>query len=58
MSKESWNEYQNNYRKKHYAQVSAYLDPSLVDALKKKLKKERTTFSSFLREKITEYLEK
>lgn len=56
MSNSKWNEYQNNYRKNHYKQIAAMLDPELVDRFKAKLKKNNITFPDFLRAKINEYL--
>lgn len=58
IKKENWNVYQNDYRRNHYAQLSAYLDPSLVIPFKDKLKKEGLSYTSFLRSAISEYLEK
>ena len=55
---EKWNEYQNNYRKDHYKQLSAHLDPTLVNDLRRELKKNHTTYSDFLRKCINEYLER
>lgn len=57
MTKEIWNTYQNKYRKNKYSQISAALDPELVDKFKKKLKEDNITFPTFLREKINTYLE-
>lgn len=56
-NRESWNQYQNEYRKNNYKQVSAMLDPALVDDLKDKLAKENRTFTDFLRESIKNYLD-
>ena len=56
MTRKSWNEYQNDYRKSHYKQISAHLDPELVDSLKKKLKKDNMSFSDFIRKAIYDYL--
>ena len=56
MTKETWNEYQNKYRKNHYSQLSASLEPQLVKEFKEKLKKDKITFPTFLRTKIEEYL--
>lgn len=58
MTKESWNEYQNKYRKNHYKQLSSHLDPELVDEFKEKLKKDNITFNDFLRNAIKLYLKK
>ena len=58
MTKESWNEYQNHYRKNHYKQLSAHLDPALVDEFKAQLKKDNITFNDFLRNAINLYLKK
>ena len=57
MTKESWNQYQNAYRKKNYTQLAAYLDPTLVFNFKEKLKKDKKGYTEFLKEKIKEYLE-
>ena len=57
MRKEKWNKYQNNYRKEHYKQVSAHLEPELIDAFKKKLKKNGITFSDFMRKVMIEYID-
>lgn len=57
MTTDKWNEYQNNYRKNHYKQISAHLDPTLVDNLKEKLKKDNISLVDFLRKVIDEYLE-
>lgn len=58
MTNETWNKYQNEYRKNHYKQVSAYLEPELVDKFKAKLRRKNTTFTDFLRKNIEEYLGK
>lgn len=58
MTKESWNQYQNQYRKNHYKQLSAHLDPTLVDEFKEQLKKDNITFNDFLRNAINLYLKK
>ena len=58
MTKEKWNEYQNAYRKNHYKQVSAHLDPTLVNELKAQLKKDNISFSTFLQNAIKIYLKK
>ena len=55
-NRESWNNYQNEYRKYHYKQLSAMLDPELVDRFKKQLKKDNISFSTFLRNAIRLYL--
>lgn len=57
MTKKQWNKYQNEYRKNKYKQVSAHLEPELIDNFKKKLKKDNISFPTFLRTKIKEYLE-
>lgn len=57
MTNDKWNEYQNNYRRNHYKQISAHLDPTLVDNLKEKLKKDNISLVDFLRKVIDEYLE-
>lgn len=57
MTTDKWNEYQNNYRRNHYKQISAHLDPTLVDNLKEKLKKDNISLVDFLRKVIDEYLE-
>lgn len=58
MTKESWNDYQNQYRKNHYTQLSAHLDSELVKEFKNQLKKDNISFSSFLKTAISKYLEK
>ena len=57
MTNAKWNKYQNEYRKANYAQLAAYLDPTLVFNFKEKLKKEKKGYTEFLKEKINEYLE-
>ena len=58
MTRDDWNKYQNEYKKNHYAQLSAQLNPQLVREFKEKLKKDRITFPSFLIKAIKEYLGK
>lgn len=58
MTKESWNVYQNSYRKNHYKQLSVHLDPALVDSFKEKLKKDGISYPDFMRNLINEYLAK
>ena len=58
MTKESWNQYQNQYRKNNYKQLSAYLEPDLVNDFKKKLKEDNISFTTFLRNAINLYLNK
>ena len=58
MTKESWNQYQNQYRQNHYKQLSAHLDSDLVDEFKEALKKDNITFTDFLRKYINNYLKK
>ena len=55
-NRESWNNYQNEYRKYHYKQLSAMLEPSLVDEFKAQLKKDHISFSTFLRNAIRLYM--
>ena len=58
MTKEKWNQYQNKYRKNHYKQISAHLEPELVDDFKKKLKKNGISFCDFMRNVMIEYIDK
>jgi len=58
MSKESWNQYQNDYNRTHYTQLSTQLDQQLVKEFKEQLKKDNISFSSFMRKIIKEYLGK
>ena len=58
MTKESWNQYQNAYRKSHYKQLSAHLNAEYVDDFKKLLKQEGITFNTFLRTAIDEFIKK
>ena len=58
MTKETWNQYQNQYRKNKYMQISAALDPELVIEFKRKLLKDNISFPTFLKSAINEYLGK
>lgn len=58
MTKESWNEYQNNYRKNHYTQLSVHLESELVRDFKEQLKKDNIPFATFMRDAIDKYLGK
>jgi len=58
MTNAKWNKYQNEYRKNHYKQLSAHLDPELVDEFKAQLKKDNISFNDFLRNAINLYLKK
>lgn len=58
MTKETWNQYQNEYRKNKYTQISAALEPELVAEFKEKLSKDNISFPTFLKSAINEYLGK
>lgn len=55
--KSKYSEYQTKYHQAHYKLLAAWLDVDLVKEFKDKLKKNKISVASFLRDAILEYLE-
>lgn len=51
-----WNDYQREYQKTNYSQLTTHLDKELVSRFKAKLKEDNKTYASFLRNVINKYL--
>ena len=56
MSKDKY-EYYINYRKSNYTQLSASIRKDTAAKLKDKLKKDKLNYSTWLKNKIDEYLQ-